>query len=317
MPRILLVKTSSLGDVVHNFPVASDIAARVPGASVDWVVEEGFAGLPRLHRAVARVIPLAIRRWRQAWWRADTRREVAAFLDELRETRYDAVIDTQGLFKSAIVTRAAHGTRYGYDWASAREPLSFFYDRAFRVPRGAPAVERNRTLASLALSYALPPAVEYGIAPEAHSRLVRERYAVLVHATSAEAKLWPDERWAAVGNRLRSAGVRALLPWGSPEEQRRSEKLSRSIEGAMIMPRLPIGDLTSVLADAECVIGVDTGLTHLAGALGTVTVGVYTATDPALTGLYGCARAANVGGRGDVPDADAVLREIERLKGGG
>jgi heptosyltransferase-1 len=311
------VKTSSLGDVVHNFPVASDIAARIPDATIDWVVEEGFAGLPRLHPAVSRVIPVAIRRWRQSWWRADVRREVASFLDELRATRYDAIVDTQGLLKSAIVARAAHGTRYGYDWASAREPLAFFYDRTFRVPREAPAVERNRTLASLALSYALPSAVDYGIAPEAHSRLVRERYAVLVHATSAEAKLWPDERWAAVGNRLRSGGMRSLLPWGSPAEQRRSERLSRSIEDAMIMPRLPLGDLTSVLADAECVIGVDTGLTHLAGALGTVTVGVYTATDPALTGLYGCARAANVGERGRTPDADAVLRELERLKDGG
>ena len=317
MPRILLVKTSSLGDVVHNFPVASDIASRVPGAAIDWVVEEGFACLPRLHRAVSRVIPLAIRRWRQSWWRSDTRREVSAFLDGLRETHYDAIIDTQGLFKSAIIARAAHGPRYGYDWASSREPLSFFYDRTFRVPRDAPAVERNRKLASLALSYAVPVEVDYGIAPEAHSRLVRERYAVLVHATSAEAKLWPDERWAAVGNRLRSAGARSLLPWGNAAEQRRSEKLSRSIEDAMVMPRRPLGDLTAVLCDAECVIGVDTGLTHLAGALGTVTVGIYTATEPALTGLYGCARAANLGGRGQTPDADEVLREVERLKAAG
>jgi heptosyltransferase-1 len=270
-----------------------------------------------LHPAVARVVPLAIRRWRQSWWRSEVRREVSAFLAELREHRYDAVIDTQGLVKSALVARAARGTRYGLDWASAREPLGAFYDRTFSVPRGAPAVERNRALAALALSYRPPAKIDYGIAAETHSRLVRERYAVLVHATSAEAKLWPDQRWAAVGNRLHAMGVRSLLPWGNAFEQRRSERLSRSIEGAMIMPRLPIGDVTSVLADAECVIGVDTGLTHLAGALGTVTVGIYVATDPALTGLYGCARAANVGGRGHSPDADAVLREVERLKGPG
>ena len=313
MRHILLVKTSSLGDVVHNFPVASDIAAALPGARIDWVVEEGFAGLPGLHPAVSRVVPLAMRRWRGAWWKAQTRREICAFLETLREVRYDAIVDTQGLFKSAIVSRAAHGPRYGLDWTSAREPLSPFYDRTFRVPRGAPAVERNRALAALALSYQPRDGVDYGIAAEAHSRLLREPYAVLVHATSAEAKLWPEERWVALGNRLRSAGMRALLPWGSDEERRRSERLGRSLHDAMIMPRLPLADVTSVLAGAQCVVGVDTGLTHLAGALGTVTVGIYTATDPKLTGLYGCRRAANVGGPGQTPDVDDVTREIERL----
>jgi heptosyltransferase-1 len=227
--------------------------------------------------------------------------------------RYDAIVDTQGLLKSAIVARAAHGVRYGLDWASSREPLGAFYDRTFRVPRGAPAVERNRTLAQLALSYPSRNGVEYGIAAETHSRIVREPYAVLVHATSAEAKLWPEQRWVALGNRLRAAGVRSLLPWGSDLERRRSERLGRSIDDAMIMPRLPLGDVTSVLAAAHCVVGVDTGLTHLAGALGTATVGVYTATDPGLTGLYGCTRAVNLGGPGQTPGVDDVAREIERL----
>ena len=313
MRHILLVKTSSLGDVVHNFPVASDIAAALPGAAIDWVVEESFAALPRLHPAVRRVIPLALRRWRGAWWRADTRCEIREFAAALRSVRYDAVVDTQGLLKSAVVARAAHGTRYGLDWASSREPLRAFYDRTFRVPRGGPAVERNRDLAALALSYHKRSAIDYGIAAEAHSRLIPDPYAVLVHATSADSKLWPEERWVALGSRLRAHGVRALLPWGNDEERRRSERLSRSIADSMIMPRLPLGDVTSVLADAQCVVGVDTGLTHLAGALGTVTVGIYTATDPALTGLYGCARAANVGGCGEIPDAATVLREIERL----
>jgi heptosyltransferase-1 len=313
MRRILLVKTSSLGDVVHNFPVASDIAAAFPGCEIAWAVEEGFAALPRLHPAVSRVIPVALRRWRRSWWRSGTRREIAAFASELRSVRYDAVIDTQGLLKSAIVSRLAHGVRYGLDWRSSREPLAMFYDRTCRVPRSAQAVERNRTLAALALSYPLRARIDYGIAPEAHSRILREPYAVLVHATSAEAKLWPEQYWVALGNRLRSAGLRSLLPWGTALEQRRSERLSRSIEDAMIMPRLPLGDVTSVLADARYVVGVDTGLTHLAGTLGTPTIGVYVATDPKLTGLYGCARAANVGGRGLTPTADDVAREIERL----
>src|SRR5688500_15357975 len=131
MRQILLVKTSSLGDVVHNFPVASDIAAMLPNAAIDWVVEESFAALPRLHRSIRRVVRLAVRRWRQSWWRADTRCEVREFASALRSVRYDAVIDTQGLLKSAVVARAAHGTRYGLDWASSREPLAGFYDRTF------------------------------------------------------------------------------------------------------------------------------------------------------------------------------------------
>src|SRR5215207_9889416 len=118
MRHILLVKTSSLGDVVHNFPVVSDIAAALPGARIDWVVEESFAGLPPLHPAVTRVVSIAVRRWRQAWWKRHTRREISAFVDALRAVRYDAIVDTQGLLKSAIVARAARGVRYGLDWAS-------------------------------------------------------------------------------------------------------------------------------------------------------------------------------------------------------
>ena len=313
MRQILLVKTSSLGDVVHNFPVASDIAAALPGAAIDWAVEESFAALPRLHPAVRRVIPLAVRRWRRSWWRSDTRREIGEFAAELRRVRYDAVIDTQGLLKSAVVARAAHGERHGLDWKSSREPLGVFYDRTYRVDRHRHAVERNRELAALALAYRRANGAEYGIAPESHSRFVPQRYAVLAHATSADAKLWPEARWIALGNRLRGLGVRALLPWGSPLERDRSERLARSLKDAHVLPRLPLGDLTAVLADAECVVGVDTGITHLAAALGTVTVGIYTATDPSLTGLYGCARAANVGGRGEMPAPEDVLREIERL----
>jgi heptosyltransferase-1 len=313
MRHILLVKTSSLGDVVHNFPVVSDIARALPGAVIDWAVEESFAPLPRLHRAVRRVIPVALRRWRKSWWRSQTQREIRECVEELRGVRYDAVIDTQGLLKSAIVARLACGERHGLDWASSREPLAPFYDRTYRVPRDRHAVERNRELAALALRFRPSREVDYGIAAESHSRFVPQRYAVLAHATSADAKLWPEERWIALGNRLRAMGLHALLPWGSARERERSERLARSLIDAAVMPRLPLGDLTAVLADAEYVIGVDTGITHLAGALGTVTVGVYTATDPKLTGLYGCARAANVGGRGDIPDAADVLREIERL----
>ena len=315
MPRILLVKTSSLGDIVHNLPVASDIAANVPGAAIEWVAEEAFAAIPALHPAVQRVIPIAFRRWRNSWSRAETRAQVQAFVRGLREHRYDAVIDTQGLLKSALVARAAHGTRYGLDWRSSREPLAVFYDHVFRIPRELAAVKRNRLLAGQALGYSQSEAVEYGIsAPSTRFPwLPTDRYSVLLHATSARAKLWPDERWIALGAALCAQGLRTVLPWGTEGERERSLRLSEAIEGSIVPPALPLVDAASVLAHARSAIGVDTGLTHLAGALGVATVGIYTATDPALTGLYGCRQGLNVGGRGHSPSTDEVLRALEPL----
>ena len=316
MPRILLVKTSSLGDIVHNLPVVCDIAANVPGAAIEWVAEENFAAIPALHPAVQRVIPVALRRWRQHWARGQTRTQVRTFLRDLRERRYDAVIDTQGLLKSALVARAAHGTRYGLDWTSSREPLSFFYDRVFRIPRELAAVKRNRMLAARALGYSCGEEVDYGISAPAATFpwLTAKAYAVLLHATSARAKLWPDERWVALGAALRARGLCSVVPWGTRGERERSGRLSAAIADSIVPPALSLTDVASVLAQSRCAVGVDTGLTHLAGALAVATVGIYTATDPALTGLYACRRALNVGGAGLSPSVDEVVAALERLE---
>lgn len=315
MQRILLVKTSSLGDVVHNLPVASDIVAVHPGAVIDWVVEESFSAIPALHSAVRRAIPIAVRRWRKTWWHASTRREIQDFVRELRAVEYEAVIDTQGLLKSALVTRVARGRRYGLDWSSSREPLSVFYDRTFNVPRSQAAVERNRVLAARALDYTPPPQVSYGITTVRRDFdwLSSDRYAVLIHATSADRKLWPEDRWIALGLALADRGISSVLPWGSANERERSERLGRSISGSVVPPHLDVRDLAGLLAQAACAIGVDTGLTHLAGALGVATVGIYTATDPSRTGLYGCDRAVSLGGIRCAPDVDQVVQDMERL----
>ncbi len=316
MPRILLVKTSSLGDVVHNLPVASDIRAAVAGAEIHWVVEEAFTAIPEMHPAVSSVVPVALRRWRKSWLTRATRREIAAFLQQLRATRYDAVIDTQGLLKSALIARAALGSRYGLDWQASREPLRLFYDKTFTVPRDRHAVERNRSLAAQALGYALPGPPQYAIsAPQAHHAwLAATHYATLIHATSGAEKLWPEERWIALGAALAEQGIRAVLPWGTEEERRRSERLAQRIPGALTPPRLDLRDIASVLARSRCAIGVDTGLTHFAGALGVPTVGIYMATDPAATGLHACARALNVGGAHAAPGADEVVQALRKLQ---
>ncbi len=316
MTRILLIKTSSLGDVVHNLPVACDLVDALPGATIDWVVEEGFAAIPRLHPRVSRVLPVAVRRWRRAPWSAGVRAEVRRFLGELRSESYDAVIDTQGLIKSAWIARAARGIRHGLDWSSSREPLGWLYDSTYHVPWGQHAVERNRSLAAQALGYALSAPARYGITAAARHfpwLPAGHRYAVLLHATSAERKLWPEARWVELGGVLAARNLVCVLPWGSPAEHQRSQRLAQQIPQAVVPERLELEVLSALLAQAFVVIGTDTGLTHLAGALGVPTIGLYCATDPAATGLHACAHAANLGGIDAIPAVPAVVAAMDRL----
>ena len=315
MPRILLVKTSSLGDVVHNLPVVSDIRARFPGAEIDWAVEEAFAAIPRLHPGVGRVIPVAIRRWRRDLLRAATRGECRAFLKRLREHHYDAIVDTQGLLKSALVTCAARGLRHGLDWKSSREPLRIFYDCTYRVPWGQHAVERNRSLAAQALGYPVATSANYGVdAPvRALPWLPAVRYAVLLHATSAAPKLWPESPWRDVSNHLLLTNIVSVLPWGNATERVRSERLAASMSNAVVPPALVLEDMAALLAQAQVVVGVDTGLVHLAAALKVPTVGIYCATDPAATGIHACLRSVSLGGVGTIPPVQDVIAAIEHV----
>lgn len=319
MPRILLVKTSSLGDVIHNLPVASDIRAAMPDARIDWVVEESLAAIPPLHPAISRVLPVALRRWRASLTSRATRNEIRAFVAELKRESYDAVIDTQGLLKSALVTWMARGTRHGLDLASAREPLFLFYDRTYSVPWTMHAVERNRRLAAQVLGYAVPATITYGIsAPPANfAWLPKADYAVLVHATSAEDKLWAEQRWMELGARLGERGMRSVLTWGSNAERQRAERIAQGVAGAIVAPAVSIADAAALLGGARVVIGVDTGFTHFAAALDASTIGIYCATDPAATGLYGWQRAVNLGGIGRSPQVSEVVSVLDRLLPGG
>lgn len=315
MTRILLIKTSSMGDVVHNLPVVSDMRDHFPGAEIDWVIEESFAAIPRLHAGVSRVIPVAIRRWRHDMLHAGTRGECRAFLGRLREREYDAVVDTQGLLKSALLSCAARGPRYGLDWLSSREPLRVFYDRTFRVGWRQHAVVRNRSLAAQVLGYALTSQAAYGIsAPQRNFKwLPGARYAVLLHATSAEAKLWPEHSWGELSGYLYKHNMISVLPWGNPIERARSERLAAAMHNAVVPPRLPLDDMASLLAQARVVVGVDTGLSHLAAALHVPTIGIYRATDPAATGLYAPACSVNLGGVGLLPAVNDVIAAVECL----
>ena len=310
MPRILFVKTSSLGDVVHHCPAVSDAARSIPGARIDWVVEESFAGIARMQADVARVIPVAVRRWRGALWRPAVWGEIALFKKSLKGERYDAVIDTQGLLKSALITRLATGTRHGMDRASAREPLAArFYDRTHAVARGLHAVERNRRLTAAALGFPLAGKLEYGLRPAGGAgEPMPSAYSVLLTMTSRADKLWPEPRWVELG---RALALPVVLPWGSVQERARANRIASGIGQAVVPRKMNLEELAEVLASARNVVGLDSGLTHLAAALGVRTVAVFCGSDPALTGVYGAARAANVGAPGRPPQVFEVLNCLQ------
>jgi heptosyltransferase-1 len=309
MPRILFVKTSSLGDVVHHCPAVSDAARERPTARIDWVVEEPFAGIAAMHPAVRRVIPVAVRRWRSALWDPKVWAEIREFHNALRGERYDTVIDTQSLVKSALVARLASGIRHGMDRASAREPLAArFYDVTHAVPRGLHAVERNRRLTAQALGYPLPDSLEYGLRADGLTATeIGGAYAVLLTMTSRADKLWPEKRWVELG---RALAMPVVLPWGSDEERERASRIGQSIGQAVVPKRMSLRELGNVFVHARAVVGLDTGLTHVAAALGVPTVGVYCGSDPALTGLYGASRARNVGAPGRPPEVFEVLQSL-------
>ena len=303
MRTILFVKTSSLGDVVHNCPAVSDAARALPGAALDWMVEEPFAGVAAMHRAVRRVIPVALRRWRSTLFKGSTWSEISAWRRRLAAERYDAVVDTQSLVKSALLAKLAAGTRHGMDRASAREALAtLFYDVRHAVPRSLHAVERNRMLAGKALGFSPAGPLDYGLrVPGAQ----KSGYFVLLTMTSRADKLWPEERWIELGHAL---GAPAVLPWGSEPERQRAQRISEAI-GGTVPPRRSLDDLAKLFAGARGVVGLDTGLTHLAVALGVPTVGVYCGSEPRLTGLHGTS-GRNLGGPGSAPSVDEVLNAL-------
>ncbi len=318
MTPILLVKTSSLGDVIHNLPVATDIARHLPGAAIDWVAEAPFAAIPRLHPAVGEVFPVAMRRWRKALFQPATWQEIGAFRRQLRSRRYRTVLDTQGLIKSALITAFARGESYGFDRASAREPLAArFYQHTYAVDRSLHAVERNRLLAAQALGYALDTPADYGISAP-HLPLPWRppgRYAVLLHATSREDKLWREENWIALGAWLAQKGIAGVLPWGGTAEKARSERLARGFPAAVVPPAQSLGELAALLGGAQVTVGVDTGLTHLAAALKTPTVALYCASQPGLTGVYATGFARNLGDAGAPPSLAAAQAAVEEALG--
>ncbi|QQO62369.1 lipopolysaccharide heptosyltransferase RfaC [Providencia manganoxydans] len=307
--RVLLVKTSSMGDVLHSLPALTDAQHVFPEIQFDWAVEEGFAQIPTWHSAVNQVIPVAIRRWRKNWFSAPIRAERAAFRQQLTATHYDAVIDAQGLLKSAfLVTRLAHGAKHGYDRHSIREPIaSFFYDYKHQISKQQHAVERIRQLFAASLGYDCPKTQgDYAIAQHflhAPTELQGE-YVVFLHSTTRDDKHWPEEHWRSLIALMAESGVKIKLPWGAEHEYQRALRLAEGFDFVDVLPKLTLAEVALQIANAKAVVSVDTGLSHLTAALDKTNFTLFGPTDPGLIGGYGL-------GQHEIKSVDKTMKSIE------
>lgn len=306
-----------MGDVIHALPVVSDIMRAFPQASIDWVVEEAFVPLVQLHPAVNRIFPLALRRWRRQWREPAARQQFREARSGLRGRQYDLILDLQGLLKSAWVARWLDGPRAGYHRSCAREPLaSFAYQSRFKVDMQAHAIEKMRSLAAQALDYSVQGLPDFRLrAAPTHWRAPggQDAYWVFLHATSRPEKLWPV---GAATEFLRQAAVRGmpvLLPWGSEAEQVAARQLVDAAGHGTVLDRLDLGTCAAMLSQAQAVVGVDTGLTHLAAALERPTVALFCATEAFRYGPYWSTRAKSLGAPGQWPDAGAVIAALDDL----
>ena len=313
MSDILFIKTSSLGDVIHHMPALTEARRASAVTRFAWVVEEAYAPVVALHPGVAEIIPVAWRRWRKSLYAPQTMSEISQNLTAIRAHRYDGIVDSQGLLRSALIARAARGRRHGYDSRSIREPLAaMFYDVRHSVSRELHAVERNRVLTGRALGYAPQGAPDFGLDRPALAR-GDARYAVLLHATARPEKEWPEENWIALGEMLARNGVDLILPWGNEKERARAERIAARVTAAKVAALQPLDELTRTIAGASFVVGVDTGLLHVAAALGVPLVAIFAGSSPGLTGPVGSGPMAVLGRQGNPPEVAEVAAALERI----
>jgi heptosyltransferase-1 len=314
MPDVLFIKTSSLGDVIHHMPAVTEASRQRPNTRFAWVVEEAFAPLVALHPAIAEVIPVASRRWRHALPQLATWREIGRCIKQIRTRDYQDIIDTQGLFRSAVITKLARGRRHGYDASSIREPAaSLFYDVHHRVARDLHAIARNRVLTGLALGYTPCGAIDFGLERSELLGPLHKPYAVLLHATARKEKEWPEQSWIAVGRAISARGLELTLPWGTDGEWLRSERLAANLANTHVPARRSLDETARMIAGASLVVGVDTGLVHLAAALGVPLVAIFVSSEPGLTGPVGPGPITIVDGKGRAPDYADVIAAISKL----
>jgi lipopolysaccharide heptosyltransferase I len=308
MTDVLFIKTSSLGDVIHHMPALTEARARRPDTRFAWVVEEALAPLVRLHPAVDEVVPVSGRRWRRALRDKATWQEIGRFLRQLRARKHDRIIDTQGLFfKSALIARCARGRRHGYDPNSIKEAFScVFYDERHAVEWQQHAIARNRALTALALGYEPEGPPDFGLDRAKLAGPQGEPYGVLLHATARAEKAWPEANWRMLAGAL-GTGIDLLAPYGTDAERERAAQIAAATPRARVFEHAPLDQVARLIAGASFVVGVDTGLLHLASALGVPAVAIFAASKPGLTGPMGAGPITVLGEHSaSVPVVDVV-----------
>jgi heptosyltransferase-1 len=316
MSDVLFIKTSSLGDVIHHMPAVTQARRHRPNARISWVVEEAFAPLVRLHPAVDAVIPVNTRAWRRGLHRLATWRQLTDFVAALRARFYDDIIDSQGLIRTGVIAKLARGRRHGYDAGSVREPpASWFYDVRHQVDRRLHAIERNRLLTALALGYEPDRILDFGLDRAGLAAPASAPYGILLHATARHGKEWPEQSWIEAGRMLSGRGVELLLPWGTGVERDRSARIAAALDHGRVPQRGRLDAAARLIAGASFVIGVDTGLLHLAAALGVPLVGIFVGSEPVLTRPMGMGPIAVVGRKGAMPSAREVVAALDQVSG--
>ena len=311
----LLVRLSSMGDLIHTFPAITDLAFARPQVKLCWLCEEAFVDIARLHPFIQSVYPMALRRWRKSWWQKQTRAEFGALKQILRQQQFDAVLDSQGLIKSALFARLAQAPVWGLDQASAREPLAArFYQHPLYVAKDQSAITRNRQLFAQVFNYEITQPCTFGIKVTESSNQfdwIQAPYAILLHSSAQDRKLWVESYWQELALKLwQKMGVISYLPWGNKAEKERAQRIAGNMDYIQLCPKLSLKQATIVLNDAVCIAGIDTGLLHLANALDKPLCGIYTDTDPEKIGVVPTERSVNLGGIGHIPSVDEVFATL-------
>ena len=312
--KILLVRLSSMGDLIHTLPAIEDLARQCSDVELHWLCEAGFADIARLHPFVKKIHVMKWRQWRKHLFQVETWREIGCLEQTLRQEAFDFVLDSQGLIKSACFAKMVKSPIYGLDKNSAREGgAALAYTKTYAVPKGKNAVWRNRELFAQVFRYVMPETQVFGLTVPEAGRLknLEQPYYAALHATSRDSKLWPVENWRTLLQKLNEEQrCNVYLPWGNETEKTRAEQIADGLPFAIVCNKMNLLQAAYLLKHAVGIVGVDTGLLHLANALEKPVVGIYTDTDPIKTGVQVSPIAKNLGNIGQIPTADLVYQTL-------
>lgn len=290
--QVLLIKMSSMGDVIHTLPALTDAMRAIPNLKVDWVIEPAFSTIPTWHPAVDRVIPIALRQWRKNSLGSVRSGEISKFYSALRQKKYDAIIDAQGLLKSALIAKLGKGETHGFDKNSIREKIAaYFYAHTYSIDQNQHAITRTRKLFATILKYDFQNTrPDFNIDARKLTALnftLPEKYGVFLHGTTWATKHYPETYWEKLLAKADAEKLPIYLPWGNVTEKDRADKLAKPFAHATVLPALSITQMATVLKNAAAVVTVDTGLGHLSAALTTPTIALYGPTDPNKVNIVG------------------------------